>query len=479
MGPAAERSPVGVQERLHRAFSEFLAVPMCMVVGFMLLAVVTYLGDHSEAGWLAAARDLVQTRVFADARSTADLLGIVASAVITVTSITISLLLLALQQSAAAMTDNVLDQFLRRRLNQAYFGYFVGLAVFSLLTLATVSEQFNPVLGASLVFVLTVAALVLLLVLLYTTINQMRAEEIIAAIHGHTLAVRGRLLPFLAATRRSRRGVGSVVLQVCSESHGFVVAVDLAPMRAAALRAQGDVEIILLVAIGTFVAYGDPIAEVRAATAAAASEMAATTRRAVRLELQRNLEIDAAYGLEELEMIAWTSISTAKASPGPGLLAIRSLRDLLARWSLETTRAGAPATLPEIAKAADGGEAPVVYSDDTFPRLFDALESLAVASTESMQHQAFTEIVLALSMMFERLPRDLQARSEQVILRILTGMGDHMLTLRLETELAALASTLRRGGAQDTAAAVDAAWRALGQSLGTLNSRSTRVPARR
>lgn len=306
----------------------------------------------------------------------------------------------------------------------------------------------------------------------------MRAEEIVAAIHGHTLAARGRLLPFLAATRRTPRGMGSVVLQVRSESHGFVAAVDLPPIRAAALRAGGDVEVVLRVAIGTFVAYGDPIAEVRAGSAEAASEMAVTTRGAIRLELQRNLDIDAAYGLEELEMIAWTSISTAKASPGPGLLAIRSLRDLLARWALKTKGAGDLATALAIENEADEDSAPVVYTDDTFHRLFDALESLAVVSTESMQHQAFTEIVLALSMMFERLPPDLQARSEQVILRILTGMGDHMLTMRLEIELTALATALRRGGAQGTAAAVDAARQAMGQSLGTLNSRATRVPAR-
>ena len=62
----------------------------------------------------------------------------------TVASITISLLLLALQQSAANMTTQILDQFLRRRINQAYFGFFVGLALYSLvtLTLATVDKPF-------------------------------------------------------------------------------------------------------------------------------------------------------------------------------------------------------------------------------------------------------------------------------------------------------------------------------------------------
>jgi uncharacterized membrane protein len=54
----------------------------------------------------------------------------------TVASITISLLLLALQQSAANMTTQILDQSLRRRINQAHFGFFLGLALYSLVTLA-------------------------------------------------------------------------------------------------------------------------------------------------------------------------------------------------------------------------------------------------------------------------------------------------------------------------------------------------------
>ena len=119
-------------------------------------------------------RGILKTRVFADPKATSELLGTIAGGIITVTSIIISLLLVALQQSAASLTHQVLDQFLRRRVNQIYFGFFIGLSLFALLTLATVTESFNPVFGASLAFLLTMIALYILLLLLYTTINQMR-----------------------------------------------------------------------------------------------------------------------------------------------------------------------------------------------------------------------------------------------------------------------------------------------------------------
>jgi uncharacterized membrane protein len=56
------------------------------------------------------------------------------------------------------------------------------------------------------------------------------------------------------------------------------------------------------------------------------------------LEEQRELETDPAYGIEQLALIAWTSISTAKSNPSPALLAIHSLRELLARWSAEAAK---------------------------------------------------------------------------------------------------------------------------------------------
>ena len=52
---------------------------------------------------------------------------------------------------------------------------------------------------------------------------------------------------------------------------------------------------------------------------------------AVHMERQRDIVRDPAYGVEQLEMIGWTSISSAKSNPVPGLYAIQSLRDVLAR----------------------------------------------------------------------------------------------------------------------------------------------------
>lgn len=75
----------------------------------------------------------------------------------------------------------------------------------------------------------------------------------------------------------------------------------------------------------------------------------------------------------------------------------------------------------------------------------------------------------------ERLPRERQQRAEDLILRILSALGDHVLTAELDAALAALIGKPKAAERFETAAAVYAAQEQLQLSVGKLNSRSTRV----
>lgn len=197
-------------------------------------------------------------------------------------------------------------------------------------------------------------------------------------------------------------------------------------------------------------------------------------RGAVRLERQRDITADAANGIEELETIAWTSISTAHSNPAPGLLTIRSLRDLLARWA-DPEQAGASGadTSDTGVERGTAARLPVVYTDTVPGWLMDAFESLAVVSSESMQHQAFTEIVRTFAVTFERLPPDQQLRALDVVRRMLAALGDHVLTSSLEGGLAELEQVLAGAGHVATAADVERARERLAQTVGELHSRAT------
>jgi hypothetical protein len=108
----------------------------------------------------------------------------------------------------------------------------------------------------------------------------------------------------------------------------------------------------------------------------------------------------------------------------------------------------------------------------------DTFEALAVVSSESMQHQNFIAVAGTFATMFGRPAPDQQRRAEDVALRILPAMGDFVLTAEPDATLTDLGNALARAGRHEAAASVRAAQEEMRRSVGKLNSRSTRVPAR-
>ena len=456
-------------ETVRRAFVEFLTIPSLMIVGFLVLAAIMYALDEARIAAKGANSDPIWGGLFSDAQAMRDFLGVIASSIITVTSITLSLLLIAVQQGAASLTSLVFDQFLRRRTNQFYFGFFIGLALYALTVLTSITPFHEPIYAVAVAGVMVVVALNMLIVLIYTTIDQMRPVVIIKSIHDHTLLARKCQLDLLRNTRRSPRleGVGSI--PVAAERSGFVARLDVAAMAKAANEAEA--EVVIRVSIGDYVAFGDAIAEVRLAPNGDAASLKLVIDRAIALEQQRDLDTDPAFGIDQLVTIGWTSISTAKSNPNPGLLAIWNLRDLLARWLRSDAAFGAGG-------APEGDpNAPVVYSDKLPDQLLQGFEALAVVASESMQHQSIAEIYQTVASQFHRLPPHLGRKAEKLLLRSLSGLGDHILTSELAAALSAVAAALDAAGHCQSAEAISAAESRLGLSVGRLNSRSTRVEA--
>ncbi|MGH8522163.1 MAG: DUF2254 family protein [Gammaproteobacteria bacterium] len=114
----AEETESGLRaarDTIRHAFAEFLLFPTCIITAFLLLATLTSFIDRGNIVWLERIRSLLETYVFSDAKGTSELLSTVASGLITVTTLTTSLLLIALQQAASSLTHQVYDQYQRRR----------------------------------------------------------------------------------------------------------------------------------------------------------------------------------------------------------------------------------------------------------------------------------------------------------------------------------------------------------------------------
>lgn len=459
-----------VAETIRRAFSEFLTIPTAVIGGFLLVAVVTYFLDQGHIADKRPDSGLLNGILFSDPQSVGELLGVIAASIITLTSITFALLLVAVQQGAAALTSQVFDQFLRRSANQFYFGFFIGLALYSLIILATSSPSHTPVYGAAVAFLMTIVTLYLLILLIYTTIDQMRPVMIIQAIRDYTLAAREGQLNLLKNTRRSSRSSAPTAVAAIADRSGFLVRVDIAAIAKATARTPRDVEIIVLASIGDYVTIHDVIAEIKADVAEDASALEQAVRTALVLEEQRDLGTDPAFGIEQLLTIGWTSVSTAKSNPQPGMLVCQNLRQILAHWFN-------PGDQAVTGGESDGIEPPppVVYVDNVPGEMIKAFESLAVVASESMQHQTLAEILRTFAMMFRHLPPDLQDRAEDMLLRSLSALGDHVLTSELDEMLSQMVAALTAAGRTGSASAIRDAQQRLGTSIGRLNSRATRA----
>ena len=424
----AEPRSSTVLETVHRAFEEFLAVPTMVIGGFVVLAVVTWFFDQHAALAHDPVRDYMSTHLFGRAETTANLLGIVAAGLFTVTSIIISLLIVAIQASAATMSTAIFDQFLRRRQNQLYFGFFVGVALFSLLTLATTHEHFNPVYGGLTCIVLSVIALYLLILILYTTVDQMRPQVVVSAIQEHANAGRARQRALLC---RTRQGDGERDGQpVISRNEGYVVAIDIDVIERALREAPGA-RVHLIAAIGSFVSECDPVARVTGANGDAVER---AVLRAVRLAHQRDISVDAAFAIQQIETIGWTAISSAKSNPLPGFVAMRAVRELIARWSRDQLETERKRTRAELA---------ISYPEDPYAALFDALEVFGAAAAESKQPQTIADLLIAAAEAYDSVPESWRSRLDQVVVRVLTTTSDHLPSTRLEQALHTLVGALR------------------------------------
>ncbi|HSN30482.1 MAG TPA: DUF2254 family protein, partial [Kofleriaceae bacterium] len=375
--------------------------------------------------------DAVGDYVFGKPQGTSSVLGSIAGGVITMTSIIVTVLLVALQQSSTNLTPQVFDQFLRRRQNQVFFGYFVGLAIFTLIVLASIDSPFTPVFGALVTLAATLVALLMMITMLYSTITQMRPVVIISAIHAHVLRARGAQRTLIARTRRRPRRA-DLPVEITADLGGFVTSIDVDALASIARDVGGEVE--LTVSIGGFVATGDVIALWRGGLDGERIERA--TRRAVHIERRRDITRDPAYGIEQLQTIGWSAISSAKHNQEAGLLCIRLLRDVLGCWA-------ASGDLDVIEQDARHAEVAVVYRDNVAANLLEAFELLGMVTAESFQQQCLAAVLDSFSAVYGRLSARSRERADQLLLHLLAPLAEQTLTSTLDNAASRLEDALR------------------------------------
>jgi uncharacterized membrane protein len=391
--------------RLPRALHEFALVPVLVVLGLLLLGAVSIVGDQAHGAFFAGVRSVLGH--FIGAESATGTLTAVATGLVTVTSITFSVLLLAVQQTASNLSPVVFDQFVRRRANQVYLGLFVGLALYSYVVMAAVQPKTPPIIGAFFATVLTVVALGCLLFLVYSTIDQMRPRNVMRQLHDRAVRAHEREGDLVRRTRREPASELPVLATYRSETFGYVESVNLdrivGLLSATGAATAGEPEVELHVTVGAEVVIGDLVASVRHHDERSAEHLRDEVARAVVLSPAPDLDFDASTGVTDIANIAWTSGSTSKQNPAIAAQALHALRDLATRWVAETRTGDEPCA--------------VVYADNDLDTVLEALYSAIVVAHEAHQQQQAVRVLDAYVAVLghargevaDRLQRDLSA----------------------------------------------------------------------
>lgn len=319
--------------------SRLWPLPVGAVILAILLGILVPLIDKTSSANLAPEAELLVFRGGAEAART--LLSTIAGSLITVTSLTFSLTVVALQLASSNASPRVLRLFARDRHVHATLSVFLGTFVFALTVLRSVrdatdaADEFVPRFAVTTALILTMISVVLLVLFLAHLARQLRVETILKDIHAET----DRSIDLLSDTHMSAVAYEQQVVPptssvtVLAASSGFITSRD----RDALVEFAGDQRIVIqeLRDVGDNVVIGTPLAqwwERDGASARLDAEAIATrVQRAHAMGYERTAAQDIDYGIQQIVEIAVRALSPGVNDPATAVHALGHLSALIAR----------------------------------------------------------------------------------------------------------------------------------------------------
>lgn len=280
------------------------------------------------------------TFVFGGGPSAArDLLAAIAGSLISVTGLTFSFTVVALQLSSSQHSPRLLQTFVTDRVVQATLAQLIATFVYALTVLRTVRTEdatsggsaFVPRLSVTVGFVLTLVSVIALVLFLGHLARSLRVETMLRDVHDEAGETYDRELP--APDDPPEAAVllpDGAPSDVSAASSGFVVDVDTDAIVRAAISA--DVTVLLAPRIGDSVVAGTPLAHVweRSANGAEGNaDVEAAVQGGVGLHFERSPERDIAYSLRKIVDIAVRALSPGTNDPTTAVHALSHVSALL------------------------------------------------------------------------------------------------------------------------------------------------------
>jgi uncharacterized membrane protein len=300
----------------HLAQTRLWLVPLaCLLVGIGLA--VALLSVDRSSGF-----HMVGTSVTGSAASVQTILTAASTALVTLTSVVLSLTLVAVQLAMGQFSPRIVRAILHDRRSQLAVGLFIGTFAYSMTVLREVNGQSSggasvPGLAVVVDYALILSAIIVLVLYVHHTAQSIRVGGLLGWVADTTRDEVDRLYP--AAPDPEDPSV------VAAPDSGVVtmlphhVLVDLAE--------EADCVLELVPAMGDFVPRGGPLFRVQGSLPEPRRSAAA---RSVILERERSHQFEPAFGLRKLVDVAARSIySSPFQDPTTSVQSIDAIHDIL------------------------------------------------------------------------------------------------------------------------------------------------------
>lgn len=275
-----------------------------------------------------------------DASSAQTLLATVAASTLTMTTLVVSITIVALQLASQQFSPRVMRTFFRDNGTKVALGVFLSTTVYALLVLRIVipedgrAPEYVPNLSVSVAFVLMLCSLGAFLYYLHHVAHSIRAVHIMEAVAAETRrAIRDRHVsesPDLAPGEWPDR-VPDLLIR-SEMPPGAIVGIDEDDLVRIAVEQGVVIEIVPHV--GDYLPSLVPLARVWSDDGTAPATTAADITRFIGLGRERTMRQDVAFGFRQLADMAEKALSPAVNDPTTATQAIDRIHDLLRRIAI-------------------------------------------------------------------------------------------------------------------------------------------------
>lgn len=338
-------------------------------------------------------------RMFAVGPSGArSVLATIAGSMISVAGVAFSITIVALTLASSQYTSRILRNFMRDRANQSVLGTFVGIFVYCLWVLRTISDgeayTFVPIIAVLFAVVLALVGIACLIFFIHHIAKAIQAEHIILAATAETLSAVERLFPERVAepaevVRPLLPGEDTAWHEISAGRTGYLQSVDGDGLLRFAC--EHDCVVRMERPVGRFVVEGSPLVSL-----GDAQKPSEDVRKQVLAHFavggQRTLVQDAGYGIRQIVDVALKALSPGSNDTTTAVSCTEHLSAIMARV--------AERSMPEIHRVADG-RVRVIAARPSFADLlgeaFDQIRQNAGGDVATLE-----AIVAALSVIAER-----------------------------------------------------------------------------